>query len=279
MSFHPDPFSRMNFLPRFSRLMAEALHCGSAPEGLALPLHEVRERLHTLADEERGRPLPISTETLLAPASETLPLPDAVGGADDAARHIRLACDNARFAVYAWIDELLLQSPRLDAADWLSHSLQYRYCGTTSAGREFFTRLTDIIRSALPPAENALPAAGEEEDPADEVLRALEAFVLHGGDELSAAVIRVHALCLLYGFKGMLRDAPETLHRCRKAAHALLLRDEPPPAPALPQERPITPFVAVALEKAAYVILPPVIVLLFGALCAAVLADIPLPQF
>ena len=48
----------MNFLPRFSRLMAEALHYGSAPEGLALPLPEVHERLKALADEERNRPLP-----------------------------------------------------------------------------------------------------------------------------------------------------------------------------------------------------------------------------
>lgn len=269
----------MNFLPRFSRLMAEALHCAGAPEGLALPLHEVRERLHALADEERSRPLPSSAEALPAPLSATLPLPDATGEVDDAARHIRLACDNARFAVYAWVDELLLQSPRLDAADWLSHSLQYRYCGTTSAGREFFTRLTGIIRNALPLTENAPTAASEEEEPADEVLRALEAFVLHGGDELSTAAVSVYALCLLYGFKGMLRDSPETLNRCRKAAHALLLRDEPPPAPGLPQERPVAPFVAVALEKAAYVILPPVIVLLFGTLCAAVLADIPLPKF
>ncbi len=269
----------MNFLPRFSRLMAEALHCGSAPEGLALPLHEVRERLHALADEERSRPLPSSAEPLSAPVTATLPLPDAVDETDDAARNIRLACENARFAVYAWVDELLLQSPRLDAADWLSHSLQYRYCGTTSAGREFFTRLTGIIRNALPLAENAPTAANEEEELADEVLRALEAFVLHGGDELSAAAVRVYALCLLYGFKGMLRDTPETLNRCRKAARALLLRDEPPPTPSLPQEGPIAPVVAVALEKAAYIILPPVIVLLFGALCAAVLADIPLPKF
>ena len=187
----------MNFLPRFSRLMAEALHCAGAPEGLALPLHEVRERLHALADEERSRPLPSSAEALPAPLSATLPLPDATGEVDDAARHIRLACDNARFAVYAWVDELLLQSPRLDAADWLSHSLQYRYCGTTSAGREFFTRLTGIIRNALPLTENAPTAASEEEEPADEVLRALEAFVLHGGDELSTAAVSVYALCLL----------------------------------------------------------------------------------
>lgn len=257
--------------------MAEALHCSSAPEGLALPLHEVHERLSALADEERSRPLPSSAEDLAPPRDAPLPLlPDAGDAPDDAARKMRLACDNARFAVYAWVDEQLLQSPRLDAADWLSYSLQYRYCGTTSAGREFFSRLTAIARAALPPAEETPPDSG---DLTDEVPQALEAFVLHGGDELSSAVVSVYALCLLYGFKGMLRDAPETLNRCRKAAHALLLRDAPPPASVLPQERRAGPFVAAALEKAVYILLPPVIVFLFGALCAAVLADIPLPKF
>ena len=266
----------MNFLPRFSRLMAEALHCGSAPDGLALPLHEVHERLSALADEERSRPLPSPAEAPTTSDPAALPLPEASGDADAAARRIRLACDNARFAVYAWVDELLLQSPRLDAADWLSYSLQYRYCGTASAGREFFTRLIDLVRASLPPAEQA-PAA--EEDADDDAPRALEAFVLHGGDELTAATVRVYALCLLYGFKGMLRDAPETLNRCRKAAHALLLRDAPPPAPRLTQDGPVASFVAAALEKAVYLLAPPAIVLLFGALCAAALADIPLPQF
>ena len=48
----------MDLLPRFSRLMAEALHCGSTPAGLELPLAEVHERLKLLADEERALPLP-----------------------------------------------------------------------------------------------------------------------------------------------------------------------------------------------------------------------------
>ena len=65
----------MNFLPRFSRLMAEALHYGSAPEGLALPLPEVHERLKALADEERNRPLP--TVESAASESPSLRLPEA----------------------------------------------------------------------------------------------------------------------------------------------------------------------------------------------------------
>ena len=37
--------------------------------------------------------------------------------------------------------------------------------------------------------------------------------------------------------------------------------------------------VAEVLEKAAYILVPPLVVLLFGALCAAELANIPLPRF
>lgn len=260
----------MNFQHRFSRLMAEALHCSSAPEGLALPLQEVHERLCALADEERARPLPSAPD--MAPADAS---PLALSDADDndPSRTIRLACENARFAVYAWIDEQLLQSPRLDAADWLALSLQYRYFGTTSAGRDFFARLTAIARSAVP-----IPPGEDDEDELSETSpRALEVFALHSSDALSGAVMRIYALCLLYGFKGMLRDSPEILTRYRKAAHALLQRDTPPPPSRLPQELPAKALVAAMLEKIAYVILPPVIVFLFATLCAASLADIPLP--
>lgn len=266
----------MNFLPRFSRLMAEALHYGSAPEGLALPLPEVHERLKALADEERNRPLP--TVESAASESPSLLLPEAAGAPDEAARRLRLACENARFAVYAWVDEQILQSARLDAADWLSYSLQYHYCETTAAGRDFFARLKAVVQAAVPPSGDA-PSPSPDEEDMDDIPWALEAFVLHGGDELATATVQTYALCLLYGFSGMLREYPEILSRCRKAACALLLRDAPPEVSPLPPPRAATPFIAAALEKALYILLPPVIVLLFGALCAAALADLPLPRF
>lgn len=273
----------MNFLPRFSRLMAEALHCGGAPEGLALPLSEAHGRLIALADEERALPLPPPPEEPASPDGTPLPLPDTAGdrdgGMDSAARRVRLACDQARFAVYAWVDEQLLQSPRPDAADWLSHSLQYRYCGTASAGQEFFTRLTALVRQASPPLESLPPPASAGEAQEDDAPRALEAFALGGGDSVSTAAVSVYALCLLYGFRGMLRDSPETLHRYRKAARTLLLRAEPPPEPGLSRECPAASLAAATLEKAAYILLPPLTVALFGALCAAALSGIPLPQF
>ena len=253
--------------------MAEALHCGTTPAGLALSLDEVHERLKALADEERAQPL-LPDETPAAAADE-LRLPDSEGSPDDALRQWRLACDDARFAVYAWADEQILQSSRLDAADWLGYSLQYHYFDTTAGGREFFSRLSAIVRAAVPAADAPLPG---EEGP-DETPRTLETFVLHGADERSTAVVETYALCLLYGFRGMLHDSPETLARCRKAAYALLRRKDAAAPTVLPRRQSATPRVATALENAAYVLIPLLVVLLFGTLCAAALADIPLPRF
>ena len=264
----------MNLLPRFSRLMAEALHCGGTPDGQALSLAETHERLKALADEERALPLPDCLPA--APDAGDLPLPGGDASLDEASRQWRLACDNARFAVYAWVDEQILQSARLDAADWLGYSLQYHYFGTTAAGRDFFARLTALLRDSLPAADAATPDAQELTDAAPQTL---EAFVLHGGDERVAATAEVYALCLLYGFRGMLHDAPETLSRYRKAAHALLRRREAPEAAPPREERQAAHLVRTVLENAAYVLVPALGVLLFGSLCAAQLADIPLPQF
>ena len=266
----------MDLLPRFSRLMAEALHCGSTPAGLELPLAEVHERLKLLADEERAQPLPEPDVPAVAAGPE-LPLSEGLPAPGDAAQRLQLACDNARFAVYAWGDEQILQSSRLDAMDWLGLSLQYHYFDATDAGRDFFARLEALARTALPFAENS--ASQEEDAAAGTGPQLLEALLLHGADELTLAVIRVYALCLLYGFKGMLHDSPEALTRYRKAAYLLLLRNDAPASPAAAPARPDGSRVAAVLEKAAYILVPPLVVLLFGALCAAELANIPLPQF
>lgn len=265
----------MDLLPRFSRLMAEALHCGSTPAGLALPLAEVHERLKLLADEERALPLP-EPDVSAAAAGPGLPLSEGLPAPGDAAQTLQLACDNARFAVYAWVDEQILQSSRLDAMDWLGLSLQYHYFDATDAGRDFFARLEALARTALPFAGENAP---EEDAPAGTGPQLLEALLLHGADELTLAVIRVYALCLLYGFKGMLHDFPEALARYRKAAYLLLRRNDAPAGLAAAPARPAGPRVAAVLEKAAYILVPPLVVLLFGALCAAELANIPLPQF
>lgn len=257
--------------------MAEALHCGSTPAGLELPLAEVHERLKLLADEERALPLPEAKGPTVAAPVPDLPLTGGLPSPDDAAQRLRFACDNARFAVYAWVDEQILQSSRLDAMDWLGYSLQYHYFDTTDAGRDFFARLKALTRGTLPLADEETTA--DADAPAENGPQLLEAVLLHGGDALTLATIRVYALCLLYGFKGMLHDFPEALARYRKAAYLLLRRDDAPAGLAAVPARPAESRVASLVEKAAYILVPPLIVLLFGALCAAELANIPLPRF
>ena len=131
--------------------MAEALHCGSTPAGLELPLAEVHERLKLLADEERAQPLPEPDVPAVAAGPE-LPLSEGLPAPGDAAQRLQLACDNARFAVYAWVDEQILQSSRLDAMDWLGLSLQYHYFDATDAGRDFLPgwKPLPVLRSPLP---------------------------------------------------------------------------------------------------------------------------------
>lgn len=52
--------------------------------------------------------------------------------------------EQARFAVCAWIDEALLNSPWKDRSLWLKDQLQRQLYNTTDAGEEFFDRLNSI---------------------------------------------------------------------------------------------------------------------------------------
>jgi len=52
--------------------------------------------------------------------------------------------DQARFAVCAWVDEALLNSPWEQRNLWLKDQLQRHYYNTTDAGEEFFDRLSAI---------------------------------------------------------------------------------------------------------------------------------------
>lgn len=52
--------------------------------------------------------------------------------------------DDARFAVCAWIDETLLNSPWSQREMWTKALLQSRHYHTTSAGEEFFERLNRL---------------------------------------------------------------------------------------------------------------------------------------
>src|SRR5690348_3269487 len=47
--------------------------------------------------------------------------------------------DTARFAVVAWVDEMIMRCPELSAA-WRGALLQAKFYGSTNAGEEFFER-------------------------------------------------------------------------------------------------------------------------------------------
>jgi len=56
----------------------------------------------------------------------------------------RESYDLARFAVCAWSDEAILNSPWPGRDAWLKEELQRRHYGTSDAGEEFFDRLKDL---------------------------------------------------------------------------------------------------------------------------------------
>ena len=52
--------------------------------------------------------------------------------------------DQALFAVFAWIDETILETGWQQKHKWLKNSLQKVFFNTTSAGAEFFTRIEKL---------------------------------------------------------------------------------------------------------------------------------------
>lgn len=242
----------MELLERFSPLMSETMHLSDSAEGLALPLEEVQHRLVELAEQERAA----------APTAEGGMLPDF---SDVRKRELELC----RLAVYAWADEVMLHSPRPDAISWMPLSLQCRYFHTTEGGQLFFTRLNEIL--------DALGVAAEEEDEPDLAAR-LESAVRVSPATPGADVLRVFALCLLYGFRGRLYEEPELLSRMRRACRDLISVQEAPlpaPSPVQVKSRTLLP----SLEPVAYVLVPLFVVAAFGLYCADILSNIPVRGF
>ena len=249
----------MDFIKRFSDLMGETLHCSGTPEGLALSQAETQDRLLRLAEEERS-----------------LPVTEAAGLLPDFSEARRKDLEQCRFAVYAWIDEQMLNAPRSDAAGWLPLSLQCHYFGTTAAGREFFARLAALFDGlGVPAVAPALP--GETVSLADPAWR-MERAVGYSPEATGMDVLRVYALCLLYGFRGGLFDQPDRLARLRKASHELLgVRSTAQPVPADRGDTPRT--VLQSLEMASYVLVPVGVCLAFWLFCADILANVPFRRF
>ncbi|MDO5483674.1 MAG: DotU family type IV/VI secretion system protein [Desulfovibrionaceae bacterium] len=246
----------MEILQRFSALMSETLHFSGTPGGLAVPLGEVHARLLFLADQERLSGFA---------ADEESPL--------DIVEKQREEQDMCRFAVYAWVDEKMLNAARPDAPLWLPLSLQCRYFDTSDGGRRFFQLLDEILEKlCLPSARMA-----ESDRPAlDQRLQEACGLPPHTA---GMNALKVFALCLLYGFRGACYDQPELLARVRKACHNLLSVPQSvetgQDASARRQGRAQWRMA----EAVAWVLVPLVGCVLFGLYCADILSGAPIRGF
>lgn len=258
----------MEWTDRFTPLMSRALHYAGSPQGLAAPLADIHTILCTMAEEERDAD---------RHGSACL---SAVGQPED----MRLC----RFAVYAWVDEILLNSARPDAASWMGMSLQSRYFETSAAGREVFVALRQRLDAvslsnadALSPLHVALPVSGTERSPDEEqgmVLAVdLERAAAQPLSVSDCAFLRVYALCLLYGFCGRFFMYPEVLRRLRASARRFLRATVTPPKDASSAPPPVSLFYR--LEPVLYVVVPLFAVTAFALYCADILANIPLNVF
>ncbi len=52
--------------------------------------------------------------------------------------------DQALFAIFAWIDETILETGWQQKNEWIKNSLQKQFFNTTSAGTQFFTRIEKL---------------------------------------------------------------------------------------------------------------------------------------
>ena len=242
----------MDLIARFAPLMAEALHYAELSSDPLLPLEEIQARLISLADLERSQPM-LTRE----------------GGLENMTEDRLRQLEDARFAVYAFVDEKLLNAHRPDAGCWMPLSLQCHYFATTEAGWQFFTKLDDLLY-----------ALGIREDL--EYPRNLADRLEDAGRRLTEVPdeLKIFALCLLYGFKGRLFDQDELLLSIRQICVQLLARKEQ--NAVLPHTVPSTPTkgrLRDLLEAVSYVLVPVAVTLAFWFFCADILANIPAKSF
>ena len=210
----------MKILDRFEPLFALSQHLHGTPRGVAIPWDEAAARVHELARREQALPPPPDvTETDLA---------------------------EARFAVYAFVDELLFRSPRqgeISGMGWSPHTLQNRYLGTDDAGELFYNHLDGLLNRlekqgpALTLTPEAFAALATQEPPrstglAERFRQALSAET--EDDHSPRAALAVYAQCFAWGFRGKLYAEEELARELREAACAKLSSlYEPLPAPVL----------------------------------------------
>ena len=127
----------------------------------------------------------------------------------------RRAFDEARFVVYAWVDECLLSSRGTDRGGWSEQTLQYRFFQTSAAGIEVFVRLGTILaRSDLPTVPYAHTVNAHSTPQSGEVLKI--------PDNEKRQLAEIHACCLGMGFKGCYHNDPSALKAWSKACFDVL---------------------------------------------------------
>ena len=242
----------MDLLERFAPLMAQTLHFAGTEEGLALPLEDIQSQLIALADEERALPDQTSAETLEAMSEKR-----------------KNDLDLARFAVYAFVDEKMLNAPRMDAAAWTPLSLQCRYFHTSEAGQLYFQKLDDLLF-------NLGITADFESESLDYAERLEQAKTLSPSAS-GMDILQVFALCLLYGFRGRLFGQEDLLLRIRKASFMLLhVNAIPLPVAQIPVKKQEPKTFWQFLEPSLYVLVPITVSLAFWFFCAELVANLPI---
>ncbi|MBQ7738955.1 MAG: DotU family type IV/VI secretion system protein [Desulfovibrionaceae bacterium] len=238
----------MDLIERFAPLMAEALHCAGCTEG-ELSLEEINAQITSLAEKERHQPIPVNNA-----------LPDIKSD-------LSSEMEDARFAVYAFVDEKILNSERMDASDWMSKSLQCHYFKTTAAGKLFFERLNNLLTKLGVPLE--------EEGILLDLPGRLDLAKVIGQEK--SPLLRLFALCLLYGFKGYLFINADLLARIRKSCWQLLKEEESPESPTVSQKvLDKTRSVKDIFENISYVVVPATVAIIFWFFCANILSSIPI---
>ncbi len=113
----------LHFFARFEPLLHYALHVRDIEQNASWA--EVRNQMYALAEQERSQSVP---------------------------RFLTEYMDICRLAVYALVDEILLDSPRMgqeSAVHWYQDRLQVRYLQTDRAGELFFVILQNLIEDIL----------------------------------------------------------------------------------------------------------------------------------
>ncbi|MGL1932057.1 MAG: DotU family type IV/VI secretion system protein [Desulfotalea sp.] len=101
--------------------------------------------------------------------------------------------NNARFAVFAWVDEAILCSNWHGVNEWLRNTLQREYYGTSNAGEEFYKKLKELI-----PDESSLAEKEHGRSGSKSVLSSEDDSLIFSRKE----VIEVYALCMSLGYNG-----------------------------------------------------------------------------